>query len=145
MRSVRAVLASLGIGRRTSGEPVISVDDPGLGIVVESYDETEAASAVLERSSGWRPDEPAVLRHHLLLPSEAINTARSLLAQDGWELRADEGPDGRDRPGLGPFLAIRVQKLDALHCSQESSRMASLAQRHGGRALGWDALQPAPN
>ena len=145
MRSVRTVLAVLGIGRRTSGEPVISADDPDLGIVVQSFDETEAASAVLERSSGWRPDEPAVLRHHLLLPGEATDTARSLLAQDGWELRPGEDPEAPDQPGLGGFVAVRVQKLDALHCSQESSRMASLAQRHGGRALGWDALQPPPN
>ncbi len=32
--------------------------------------------------------------------------------------------------------------LDAVHCAQEKSRMASLAQRLGGDALGWDALQP---
>jgi hypothetical protein len=30
----------------------------------------------------------------------------------------------------------------ALHCAQERSRMAGLAQRLGGDALGWDALQP---
>jgi hypothetical protein len=38
----------------------------------------------------------------------------------------------------------RVQVLDALHCSQERSRMAGLAQRREGLALGWDALQPDP-
>ncbi|MFC7344108.1 hypothetical protein [Saccharopolyspora griseoalba] len=124
---------------------MISADDPDLVVVVESCDDAEAASAVLERSSGWRPEEPAVLRHHLSLPSDAINTARALLAQDGWELRPAEGPGADDRPDLAGFVAVRVQKLDALHCSQESSRMASLAQRHGGRAVGWDALQPAPN
>ena len=36
----------------------------------------------------------------------------------------------------------RVQILDALHCSQERSRMAGLAQRRGGVVAGWDALQP---
>ena len=36
----------------------------------------------------------------------------------------------------------RVQVLDALHCSQERSRMAGLAQRLGGSVAGWDALQP---
>jgi hypothetical protein len=39
----------------------------------------------------------------------------------------------------------RVQVLDALHCSQERSRMAGLAQRRGGVALGWEALQPPPH
>jgi hypothetical protein len=141
---VRTILTSLGIGRRASGKAVFSADDPDLTVVVESFDDTEGASSVLERSSDWRPWEPAVLRHHLNLPRDAINTARSLLAEDGWELRPAEGTEGDDRTGLCGFVAVRVQELDALHCSQESSRMASLAQRHGGRAVGWDALQPAP-
>jgi len=145
VKFVRTFLASLGIGRRPSGKPMISADDRGLTVVVESFDDTEAASSVLERSSDWRPEEPAVLRHHLNLPSGAINTARSLLAQDGWELRPAQAPEDGDRTGLGGFVAVRVQELDALHCSQESARMASLAQRHGGRAVGWDALQRAPN
>lgn len=37
--------------------------------------------------------------------------------------------------------ALRVAVLDGLRCSQESSRMAGLAQRLGGTSLGWDALQ----
>lgn len=142
MKAVRAMLASLGIGGQRPGKPLISADDPTLEVVVTSYDETEAASAALDRSSGWRPDEPAVLRHHLALPCDVIDTVRPLLAQDDWELRSAE-PGPAASPGdLGAFVAVRVQQLDALHCSQESSRMASLAQRHGGRALGWDALQP---
>ncbi len=50
--------------------------------------------------------------------------------------RTGEVPDAR------VLVLERVQVLDALHCSQERSRMAGLAQRRGGVALGWEALQP---
>lgn len=43
--------------------------------------------------------------------------------------------------GMVRLEAVRVQSLDALHCAQARSRMAGLAQRLGGDALGWDALQ----
>jgi hypothetical protein len=35
-----------------------------------------------------------------------------------------------------------VQLIDALHVSQERSRMAGLTQRLGGSAAGWQVLQP---
>ncbi len=47
-----------------------------------------------------------------------------------------------DADGVATVLLERVQLLDALHCSQERSRMAGLAQRLGGTALGWEGLQP---
>ncbi|MER7014307.1 hypothetical protein ABT324_23025 [Saccharopolyspora sp. NPDC000359] len=123
---------------------MISADDPDLRVVVIAYDETEAASAALARSDEWQPERPAVLRHHLALPDHSIESARGLLAADGWQLR----PGGRgavdEAAGLTAVVALRVQQLDALHCSQEGSRMAGLAQRHGGQAHGWDALQPDP-
>ena len=123
-------------GRRRT---VVDPDDPALRVVVESFDEAEAASAALARATRWQPDLPAVLRHHLALPDERLEAARALLTADGWQLR----PGGRGRgEGLIPLVALRVQKLDALHCSQETSRMAGLAQRHDGRSFGWDALQP---
>ncbi|MFD5830197.1 hypothetical protein [Lentzea sp. NPDC060358] len=112
--------------------PALSADDPGLVVVVEAFEVGEADSAALARSPRWRADEPAVLRHHLRIPADQVERARELLAPDGWVLVAGEVSH-----------ASRVQKLDALHCSQERSRMASLAQRLGGDALGWDALQPA--
>ena len=112
--------------------PSLSVDDPDLVVVVEAFDIVEADSAVLARSPRWRADELAVLRHHVRIPSDQVERARELLEPDGWVLAA------------GDISHIsRVQKLDALHCAQERSRMASLAQRLGGEALGWDALQPA--
>jgi hypothetical protein len=112
--------------------PALEIDTPGLVVVASAFDHAEADSAVLARSSDWRADEPAVLRHHLVLPADQVERARELLAPDGYVLR-----DG------SPLHALRVQKLDALHCAQERSRMAGLAQRLGGEALGWDALQPA--
>ena len=123
--------------------PVISVDDPHLAVVVRAFDETAAASAVLDAAQSWEPDEPAVLRHHIRLPTAEIDTARGLLESDGWTLRTED--DATDQGNHGQKMisavALRVQKLDALHCSQESSRMAGLAQRLGGTSLGWDALQ----
>ena len=113
-------------------EPALSIDDPDLVVVVEAFDIAEADSAALARSPQWRADELAVLRHHVRIPADQVERARELLTPDGWVLVA------------GDISHIsRVQKLDALHCAQERSRMASLAQRLGGEALGWDALQPA--
>ena len=118
------------LGQRA--EPSLSMDDPELVVVVEAFDIAEADSAALARSPQWRADELAVLRHHVRIPSDQVEHARELLTPDGWVLVA------------GDISHIsRVQKLDALHCAQERSRMASLAQRLGGEALGWDALQPA--
>ncbi|WP_346074371.1 hypothetical protein [Saccharopolyspora thermophila] len=140
---MRARWTALRAARRARRKPLISADDPDLRVVVIAYDETEAASAALARATDWQPDLPAVLRHHLALPAGSVPDARALLAADGWELR----PGGRGTecaaPELTPLVALRVQELDALHCSQESSRMAGLAQRHGGQSFGWDALQPA--
>jgi hypothetical protein len=116
---------------------VLTPDTPELKIVAEAFDPAVADSAVLAGSPAWVSTAPAVLRHHLLLPPGRLAEAGSVLAQDGYELR-EESPDG----GLTRVLAVRVQVLDALHCAQERSRMAGLAQRLGGDALGWDALQP---
>ncbi|MFI6100402.1 hypothetical protein ACIA8G_33060 [Lentzea sp. NPDC051213] len=126
------VLGRLRDWLRRRDEPSLSIDDPGLVVVVEAFDFAEADSAALARSPQWRADELAVLRHHLRIPSDQVERARELLAPDGWVIVA------------GDISHIsRVQRLDALHCAQERSRMASLAQRLGGDALGWDALQPA--
>jgi hypothetical protein len=127
------------LGKRE--EPELTADTPGLSVVAEAFDITEADSAVLARSHRWAAARPAVLRHHLSLPPERVAEATRLLAQDGWELRpAGEGWPER---ATGPVRlhAVRVQRLDALHCAQARSRMAGLAQRLGGDSLGWDALQ----
>ncbi len=146
MRVFRALIARLRGRRGAADTPGFTVDTPGLTVVAEAFDDTEAASSVLARASRWDPRRHAVLRHHLVLPAGFVPQARELLAEDGWTLRACEAdphphPSGIDQE-TDRFVAVRVQRLDALSCSQEASRMASLLQRMRGRALGWDALQP---
>jgi hypothetical protein len=122
-------------------EPELTPDTPGLVVVAEAFDPAEADSSVLARSPDWVADRPAVLRHHLALPGGRVDEARRILAQDGWTLRAAAGAAATGDGPVG-LHALRVQPLDALHCAQERSRMAGLAQRLGGDWSGWDALQP---
>jgi hypothetical protein len=121
---------------RRTPEPELAPDTPGLSVVAEAFDIAEADSAVLARSHRWDEGKPAVLRHHLTLPEDRVAEAGRTLAQDGWELRTVS-----ESGGVATLHALRVQRLDALHCAQERSRMAGLAQRLGGDSLGWDALQ----
>lgn len=124
-------------------------DRPDLVVIASGFDDAEACSTSLARATHWLPDRPVVLRHVLVLPAEEIDTAESTVAQDGYR-RSPAPPDVPDVPGsvpmppdLEPVIFERVQILDALHCSQERSRMAGLAQRRGGSVVGWLALQPA--
>ncbi|WP_186628332.1 hypothetical protein [Rhodococcus sp. BP22] len=123
-------------------------------VVASSFDDAEPCSAALERGTqqnAWVEDEEIVLRHHLMLPPDTIDDAAAIAAQDGYERAPGsmtmESPEinGYQPAVYGgvPIILQRVQVLDALHCSQERSRMAGLAQRRGGIVLGWDALQPA--
>ncbi|MBY6681136.1 hypothetical protein HQ312_08715 [Rhodococcus sp. BP-316] len=124
-----------------------------LVVVASCFDNVEACSTTLERAAHtdplWSADDDVVLRHHLLLPADQIADAVSVAAQDGYS-EATAGPMAQT-PGHLPggvsdatvLVLQRVQVLDALHCSQERSRMAGLAQRRDGVVLGWDALQPA--
>ncbi|MEE2031551.1 hypothetical protein [Rhodococcus chondri] len=116
-----------------------------LVVVVSSFDDAEACSTVLDRGAmaapQWIPDEEAVLRHHLELPAGAVEEAAALAGQDGY-LPALSAGGAAVPKGRAALVLQRVQILDALHCAQEKSRMVSLAQRLGGTALGWDALQP---
>ncbi|WP_174565451.1 hypothetical protein [Rhodococcoides yunnanense] len=132
--------------------------DPTQGdlvVVAYSYDDAESCSAALARGAddgGWVAEAEAVLRHHLILPSDTVGDAASIAAQDGYALtdpaaivvHAEPVPVHRPVVEGGVSVTLqRVQVVDALHCSQERSRMAGLAQRRGGIVLGWDALQPA--
>ncbi|GLZ39177.1 hypothetical protein [Actinokineospora sp. NBRC 105648] len=129
-----ARVRALFTGSRT---PELTTDDPGLAVVAASFDDAEAPSAALARATALRAGDQAVLRHHLRLPADRVDEAARLIAQDGYVLRENGPPEG----DLSPVAALRVQLVDALHCAQERSRMASLAQRLGGTALGWDVLQ----
>jgi len=134
--------------RRLFGRRIRSVPlDPvraDLVVVASCFDDAEACSTALDRGARTPPAlDPAaevLLRHHLRLPASEVEDAGAIAGQDGYVLAGE--PAASD--GQVDVLLQRVQVLDALHCSQERSRMAGLAQRSGGTVLGWDALQPDP-
>ena len=127
--------------RRREPAPVVLVDDGTLVLAGRAPDPARADSAVLAEmaEAGVDLDAPLLVRHHLLLPdAAAVEEARRLLAQDGYDLVTETGavaPPVRVR-------ATRTQVLTALSAAQERSRMAGLAQRLGGDVAGWDALAP---
>jgi hypothetical protein len=141
--------------RRLVGRDESRAWDPARGdlvVVVSSFDDAESCSAALERAVSWTAQAPALLRHHLRIPAGHIEAVVAIAAQDGYspaEAAARESEPVVPGPGNGSttveLLLQRVQVLDALHCSQERSRMAGLAQRHEGSVSGWDAMQPAGN
>lgn len=125
-----------------------------LVVVASSFDDAESCTAALERGAdmnGWVATDEAVLRHHLVLPSDMVADAAAVAGQDGYfqpaasaTVPAASEVQGSSAVTDGVSVVLqRVQVVDALHCSQERSRMAGLAQRRGGMVLGWDALQPA--
>ncbi|WP_439646938.1 hypothetical protein [Millisia brevis] len=150
--------------RGAGGSNRLDPDRADLVVVASGFDDAEACSTSLARATGWIAERPVVLRHLLVLPGDAIDDAAATVAQDGYRISpADPATAGPDpHPGSGPdphpgsdsaappgstpdgqrVIFERVQILDALHCSQERSRMAGLAQRRGGTVLGWLALQP---
>ncbi|MFF0455107.1 hypothetical protein [Nocardia africana] len=141
------------VWQRLSGRGAAPELDPArtdLVVVVSSFDDAEACSSALERATGWRAGEQALLRHHLRIPAAARDEVVDIAAQEGYSPAAPSAADAEtdvptDDAGDGHIELVlqRVQILDALHCSQERSRMAGLAQRHEGTATGWDALQPS--
>ncbi|WP_327114478.1 hypothetical protein OHB12_34635 [Nocardia sp. NBC_01730] len=127
-----------GRGKRATLDP----SRADLVVVASSFDDAEACSAALERATTLTPNAPAVLRHHLRIPPRHVETVCVIAAQDGYAPAPQVRGPRTDE--LETLILQRVQLLDALHCSQERSRMAGLAQRHDGSADGWDALQPNP-
>lgn len=132
---------------RGDGRATLDPDRDDLEVVASGFDDAEACSTALERASSWIAEYPVVLRHVLALPAEVVADAEATVAQDGYRLVPSEVIADLDPPAAAPagqrVVAFeRVQMLDALHCSQERSRMAGLAQRRDGVVLGWLALQP---
>lgn len=120
----------------------LSVDDPELVVTAESFDDSIAASTTLS-DSAWREDEQSVLRHFLVVPADAVQAAVAVAAQDHYRrVPVPSGASDRTDVEGEMFALARVQLIDALHVSQERSRMAGLAQRHGGTVLAWQVLQP---
>ncbi|MVU82190.1 hypothetical protein GPX89_33750 [Nocardia sp. ET3-3] len=110
---------------------------PDLVVVASSFDDAEACSTALGKALDWTADQPVVLRHHLRVPAAQVNAVQVIAAQIGYDTAAV----GESDPVK--LVLQRVQVLDALHCSQERSRITAIAHRHDGDVLGWDALQPA--
>lgn len=82
-------------------------------------------------------------RDVLTLADADVATAAEVAALDDYELvSVDVVGDRFEIPtGLQAVVLARVQRVDALHLSQERSRMASLASRHFGLPLGWQIAQ----
>lgn len=139
-------VAESGLGRlrsrlglaRLAPQP-LHRDDPDLVMVAESTDETAACSTVLA-ASAWQPDDEAVVRHILRLPSGRVADALATAALDGYEPTTDSGSES-DAVDQVTVVLSRVQLLDAVHLSQERSRMASLGSRHAGTVVGWQVWQ----
>lgn len=118
--------------------------DPGRGdlvVVAASFDDAEACSAALGRSGNWTADQPVVLRHYLRVPAAQRDAVQVIAAQLGYDT-GSSGETASSSEDADALILRRVQILDAVHCSQERSRMTAVAHRHGGEVLGWDALQP---
>ncbi|TWS19737.1 hypothetical protein FK529_10795 [Tsukamurella asaccharolytica] len=117
----------------------LTPEHPGLVPVAESGDDAAASSSVLDASPGFDPGAQSVLRHVLELPPGEVDEVLRLVGQDRYERVAADGAP--DLPGIETVAVARVQQVDALHVSQERSRMAGVAARHGGRAVLWQVLQ----
>ncbi|NKY19214.1 hypothetical protein HF999_12630 [Tsukamurella spumae] len=114
---------------------------PDLVPVAQSDDDTAASSSVLDAAPGFDPEAQSVLRHVLELPPGSVEEVLRLVGQDRYERMPDGAPAPLGDDGLETVVVARVQKVDALHVSQERSRMAGVTARHGGRALLWQVLQ----
>ena len=128
---------------RRGGRESLDPGRPDLIVVAASFDDAEACSEALLRPVGGAPlPDPAreaVLRHRLELPAAAVPGVIAVAAQEDY--RPLE-PIPEPVAGMVALALQRVQLVDALHCSQERSRMVGLAQRNDGNCLGWEVLQP---
>lgn len=118
----------------------ITPHTPGLVPVAGSGDDAVASSAVLDAAEDFDPQAQSVLRHLLELPASRVDEVLRIVAQDNYVRVPDSGVFGHS-PGCELVAVARVQRVDALHVSQERSRMAGLMARHGGHALSWQVLQ----
>ena len=140
------------LGRRPKPVVPVFADDDSLVILLTAADPAQADSAVLAQAAERGVDltQALLLRQHLVLPDRAaVEVARELLGQDGYQLTvvgaaSPDGPANLDGPALPLAVrAWRTQVVTAMSAAQERSRAAGLAQRLGGDVRGWDALGPA--
>ncbi len=149
-RAVRTGAVRRVVGRlagRGAAAAETQVDDPGLVLVAQSFDDAAASSAVLADSS-WRESDEVVVTHLIAVPAGREDEVATTAAQDEYrrvepadvpDVARDAVPDGSELVALA-----RPQLLDALHLSQERSRMAGLGARHEGTVLGWQVRQRPP-
>lgn len=124
---------------------VLTPGHPDLVPVAQSGDDAAASSAVLDASASFDPEAQSVLLHVLEVPPGEVDEVLRLVAQDRYERMPDgAAPAGGLAEGLETVVVARVQQVDALHVSQERSRMAGVTARHGGRAVLWQVLQISP-
>lgn len=143
--AVRRVLGRL-TGRGAGGAET-EVDDSALVLVAQSFDDAAASSTVLADSS-WRESDEVVVTHLIAVPASREGEVESTAAQDEYRrVEPHDVPDVvRDAVPEGSVMVAlaRPQLLDALHLSQERSRMAGLGARHEGTVLGWQVRQRPP-
>jgi hypothetical protein len=149
-RAVRSGVVRRALDRLTgrgAASTETEVDDPALVLVAQSFDDAAASSSVLADSS-WREAEQAVVTHLIAVPTGREDEVEHTAAQDEYRrVEPRDVPDAaRDAVPQGAVLVAlaRPQLLDALHLSQERSRMAGLGARHEGTVLGWQVRQRPP-
>ncbi len=140
--------------RRDKSKATLDLRDPSLTVTVTGYDPALSCGAALAGAGidGADAGVPGVLRQLVTVPSSRSAEFLAAAELDGYtavdaDVPAGVWPAEAIDPPADDAVAValcRALELTALACSQERSRMAGLAQRHGGDARGWDALQPAP-
>lgn len=139
---------------RDASKATLDLRDPSLTVTVTGYHPALSCGAALAAAGVGEGENggPAVLRQLVLVPAGRRADVLAAAELDGYtavdgDVPAGVWPEGAaPRPG-GDAVALtlcRPAELSALVCAQERSRMVGLAQRHGGDAVGWDGLQPAP-
>ncbi|GAA2070257.1 hypothetical protein [Williamsia deligens] len=135
------------LGGRGGDAADAPLDDPALVLVAQSFDDAAASSSVLA-DSGWREADEVVVTHLVTVPAGREGEVEETAAQDGYRrVEPSAVPDdvvGAVPSGASLVALARPQLLDALHLSQERSRMAGLGARHEGTVLGWQVRQRPP-
>lgn len=139
--------------RRDRSKATLDLRDPSLTVTVIGYDPALSCGAALAAAGIDAAEDGAraVLRQLVIVPPGRLAEFLAAAELDGYTAVDADAPAGTwpaeiDAPSGGAVAVTlcREAELTALVCSQEQSRMAGLAQRHGGDARGWDGLQPAP-
>jgi len=100
-------------------------------VLADSFDPAGSDVALLAPLSDALGSDRVVLRHVLHLPDDRVERLSATVAEEGYQV--DVAPDG-------DVWVWRAGSLSGLQVAQERTRMAGLAQRLGGDALGWQVL-----